>query len=63
MRAFLTRPGQPRPFGPKEAKAEANALFDEASDLEKLHAYPVVERGVLPLPPDMTLEDSDGLDD
>lgn len=63
LRAFLTRPGRQRPFGPKEAKAEANALFDAASDLDKLGAYPIVERGVLPLPPDMNLEDSDELDD
>lgn len=63
LRAFLNRPGQQRPFGAKEAKAEANALFDQASDLERLGAYPVVERGVLPLPPDMNLEDPDELDD
>ena len=63
LRAFLNRPERQKPFGAKEAKAEANALFDKASDLEKLGAYPVVERGVLPLPPDMTLDGSDELDD
>ncbi|WNG27756.1 protein kinase [Cystobacter fuscus] len=63
LRAFLGRPERRKPFGAKEAKAEANALFNQASDLERLDAYPVVERGVLPLPPDMTFEGSDELDD
>jgi serine/threonine-protein kinase len=63
LRAFLHRPGQQQPFGAKEAKAEAHAVFEAASHLEKLHAYPVVERGILPLPPDMLLEDSDALGD
>jgi serine/threonine-protein kinase len=62
LRDFLNRSGQQQPFGAKEARAEANALFDQASDLERLSAYPVVERGVFPLPPDMTLEGPDELD-
>jgi serine/threonine-protein kinase len=63
LRAFLHRPGRQQPFGAKEAKAEAHALVEAASHLEKLQAYPVVERGILPLPPDMTLEGSDELGD
>jgi serine/threonine-protein kinase len=63
LRAFLNRPGRQRPYGAKEAKAEATALFDQASDLEKLGAYPIVEKGILPLPDDMSLEAPDELDD
>jgi serine/threonine-protein kinase len=59
LRAFLDRPGRQWPFGAKEARTEAPAIFDQASDLEKLGAYPVVERGMLPLPPDMALESAD----
>ena len=63
LRAFLARPGKRRPFGAREAKAEAHAILEQASDLEKLGAYPVVERGVLPLPPDMRLTNADASED
>ena len=63
LRVFLARPGKRRPFGAREAKAEAHAILAQASDLEKLGAYPVVERGILPLPPDMRLTNADASED
>ncbi|MFY0563351.1 hypothetical protein ACN28E_05860 [Archangium lansingense] len=62
LRDFLQGAGQ-QPYGAKQAKAEVNRLFGEASDLDKLQAYPIVEIGVLPVPPDMDLENLDELDD
>ena len=51
LRDFLhARPG--RPYGAKEAEAELSDILKESSDLRKLAAYPAVEQGVLPVPPD-----------
>ncbi|WPB76319.1 protein kinase [Archangium violaceum] len=62
LRGFLQETGQ-HPYGAKQAKAEVKQLFDQASDLDKLPAYSIVEIGALPVPPDMYLEDLDELDD
>jgi len=52
LRDFL-HARQGRPYGAKEAEAELSDILKEASDLRKLTAYPDVEEGVLPLPPDL----------
>ncbi|WP_395850093.1 serine/threonine-protein kinase [Cystobacter fuscus] len=49
--------GWPQPYGAKEAEEELAALLKEASDLDKLAVRAGVERGVLPLPPDMGSDD------
>ncbi|WP_309896239.1 serine/threonine-protein kinase [Archangium sp.] len=55
LRAWLQ--GLPRPYGAKEAEQELARLLQEASDLGGLAAHAGVERGVLPLPPDMDPND------
>ncbi|OJT21121.1 hypothetical protein BO221_30100 [Archangium sp. Cb G35] len=58
LRDFLQATGQP-PYGAKQAKAEVKRLFALASAPAELPAYSIVEMGVLPVPPDMNLEDED----
>jgi serine/threonine-protein kinase len=55
LRAYLR--GWPQPYGAKEAEEELVELLKEAHDLDKLAARGGVERGVLPLPPDMDSDD------
>jgi serine/threonine-protein kinase len=55
LRAYLR--GWPQPYGAKEAEEELAELLKEASDLDKLAVHAGVERGVLPLPPDMGSDD------
>jgi len=55
LRAWLL--GLARPYGAKEAEEELAELLKEASDLRGLAAHAGVERGVLPVPPDMDSDD------
>jgi serine/threonine-protein kinase len=50
-----------RPYGAKEAEAELSDILKEASDLRKLTAHPDVEKGVLPLPPDLKGDEPGGV--
>jgi serine/threonine-protein kinase len=56
LRAYLQR--LPQPYGAKDAEAELAELLKEGSDLDKLAAHAGVERGVLPVPPDIDTDDS-----
>ncbi|WP_152622265.1 hypothetical protein [Archangium violaceum] len=58
LRDFLQATGQP-PYGAKQAKAEVKQLFAQVPDPAELPAYSIVEMGVLPMPPDMNLENED----
>jgi len=49
---FLHAHGR-QPYGAREAEAEMSGILKEASDVSKLAALPAVERGVLPMPPDL----------
>ena len=55
LRAWLL--GLARPYGAKEAEEELAELLKQASDLRGLAAHAGVERGVLPVPPDMDSDD------
>ncbi len=52
LRDFLHSGGHP-PYGARDAEAEVSDILKEASDVSKLAALPAVERGVLPMPPDL----------
>jgi serine/threonine-protein kinase len=55
LRAYLC--GLPQPYGAKDAEEELAEILKEASDLDKLAAHAGVERGVLPVPPDIDTDD------
>ncbi|QRK05220.1 serine/threonine protein kinase [Archangium violaceum] len=55
LRAWLR--GLPQPYGAKDAEEELAELLKEASDLDKLAVHAGVERGVLPVPPDVDTEE------
>jgi len=55
LHAYLR--GLPQPYGAKDAEEELAEILKEASDLDKLAAHAGVERGVLPVPPDIDTDD------
>lgn len=55
LRAYLRALSQP--YGAKDAEEELAEILKEASDLDKLAAHAGVERGVLPVPPDIDTDD------
>ncbi|HYO68714.1 MAG TPA: serine/threonine-protein kinase [Archangium sp.] len=55
LRAYVR--GLPQPIGANEAEEELAGFLKEASDLDKLAVHTGVERGVLPVPPDMNSDD------
>ncbi|HLM46283.1 MAG TPA: protein kinase [Myxococcaceae bacterium] len=55
LRAYLG--GLPQPYGAKEAEEELAEILKEATDLDKLAAHAGVERGVLPVLPDIDTDD------
>ena len=55
LRAYLR--GRPQPYGANAAEEELAEILKEASDLDKLAVHTGVERGVLPVPPDMGSDD------